>query len=294
MILTKLMYAAPIWLWNNIEIYKGMWQNAFMKITGAMLNPNQCLSELSLQLPPLEIMLEVQTVKFLCKVLTSEDNLTSTLLQVEGSPHNVFHRQLSSIKDYIHWRYPVKFGRTKSKVDLLQFLQLEQHGIDLQYTKEDILTYQVHKWKSRIINQLHVAGSTSTNDQVLKLIDDQNFQLERSKFLFNNKTTKREDSYLLDFIHGNSYLFGNCRKRMNFEDHRCYFCQEEDNGPTHQLFFCKEVQDTTHTQLTEVIKNPYDYIQEVLISDNKEVQQAFINRVKFLIGQHDFLDELDI
>ena len=72
------------------------------------------------------------------------------------------------------------------KVDLLQFLQLEQHGIDLQYTKEDILTYQVHKWKSRIINQLHVAESTSTNDQVLKLIDDQNFQLERSKFLFNN------------------------------------------------------------------------------------------------------------
>ena len=113
------------------------------------------------------------------------------------------------------------------------------------------------------------------------------------KFLSNNKTTKREDSYLLDFIHGNSYLFGNCRKRMNFEDHRCYFCQEEDNGPIHQLFFCKEVQDTTHTQLTEVIKNPYDYIQEVLISDNKEVQQAFINSVKLLIGQHDILDELD-
>ena len=81
---------------------------------------------------------------------------------------------------------------------------------------------------------------------------------------------------------------------MNFDDHRCYFCQEEDNGPIHQLFLCGEVQDTTHTQLTEVIKNPYDYIQEVLISDNKEVQQAFINSVKFLIGQHDFLDELDI
>ena len=75
---------------------------------------------------------------------------------------------------------------------------------------------------------------------------------------------------------------------MNFDDYRCYFCQEEDNGPIHQLFFCGEVQDTTHTQLTEAIKNPYDYIQEVLISDNKEVQQAFINRVKFPIGQHDF------
>ena len=81
---------------------------------------------------------------------------------------------------------------------------------------------------------------------------------------------------------------------MKNEEHRCYFCQE-DNGPIQRLFFCKEVQDTSsHTQLTEVIMNPCDYIQEVLISDNKEVQQTFINRVKFLSGQHDIFYELDI
>ena len=81
---------------------------------------------------------------------------------------------------------------------------------------------------------------------------------------------------------------------MNTDNHECYFCQKDDDGPSHQLFYCKEVQDTTHAQLVAIIKNPSDYITEVLISDVKEVQQAFINRVKFIMGQHNFIEELEI
>lgn len=289
MILTKLMYAAPIWLWSNMDTYKSMWNDGIMKMTGAMLNPNRTLAELTLQLPPLEILLEMQTVKFLCKVLSSEDNLTSTLLQVEGSLHSIFHQHLSSIKEYIHWRYPANFGRRKFMVDLLQ---LEHNGISLHYTKADIQSYQLHRWKSRIINQLKVTESTATNDQVFKLMKEQNVQLDKSTFLFKHGTSKREDSHVLDYIHGNSLLFGNCRMRMNMEDDSaCYFCQEQDDGPIHQLFYCKEVQDSTHADLINAIQNPQDYIQEILLPGNRNTQRAFINRVKFLMGQHDFREE---
>ena len=54
-------------------------------------------------------------------------------------------------------------------------------------------------WKSKIINQLNVTGNTFTTDQVTKPIDEQNFHIEKYKFLFNHKTTNREDSYILEY-----------------------------------------------------------------------------------------------
>ena len=53
------------------------------------------------------------------------------------------------------------------------------------------------------------------------------------------------------------------------------------------------VQDSTHADLINAIQNPQDYIQEILLPGNKNTQRAFINRVKFLMGQHDFMEELE-
>ena len=63
-VLTKLHYAAPLWLGNNIDCYKLLWNNIIMKISGAMLNPHRELMELALHLPPLEVQLEILNVKF--------------------------------------------------------------------------------------------------------------------------------------------------------------------------------------------------------------------------------------
>ena len=95
MILTKLMYAAPIWLWKNLETFKSFWQSSFMKIIGAYLYPSRALSEIALHLPPLEILLETQTVKFLCKVLSSDDTLTSTLCKLKEQFQTFFTSKLS-------------------------------------------------------------------------------------------------------------------------------------------------------------------------------------------------------
>ena len=73
MILTKLHYASPLWLGGHLDLFKGFWNKVIMKISGAMLNPNRQLTELVLHLPPLDIQLEIYTVKFLCKVLGSKD-----------------------------------------------------------------------------------------------------------------------------------------------------------------------------------------------------------------------------
>ena len=292
MILTKLMYAAPIWLWKNMRTYKGFYQNAIMKITGSMLNPKRSLVELAMHLPPLEITLQTLTVKFLCKVLSADDNLTSVLLQIEGSQPDYFHHLLTSIKEFIHWKYPDKFGRRTFTVDLLQ---LKEQDLSLHYSEGEIMCYQKHIWERLITNQLSIAGSNPTNDNTSKLISgiDDAIGFDRKDFLFNHGTSKREDSFILDYIHGNSLLFGNCRKRMQLGEDRCYFCQKEEDGPFHQLFMCEDVQDSTHSKLISVIQNPLNYVQEVLIPNNQEVQFQFIERIRFLMGQHDLVEELE-
>ena len=294
MILTKLMYAAPIWLWRNLEAFKSFWQSSFMKITGAYLYPNRALSEIALQLPPLEILLEIQTVKFLCKVLSSDDTLTSTLLQIEGSIPDLFHQQIVSLKNFIHWRYPREFGRRTHKVDLLE---VKHKGYSLQYTKEVIQIYQEHRWKGLVASRLNVLGSSNTNDRVENLLlkmDSCSKNLDKNNFLFNHSTTKKEDSHIMDFIHGNSPLFGNCRKRMGItNEDKCDFCQQAWDSPSHQLFWCNELQDQSYANLMEVITNPQSYISEVLFPKEKNVQKRFIERIRFLIDQHELVHELN-
>ena len=254
MILSKLMYAAPIWLWKNLETFKSFWQSSFMKITGAYLYPNRALSEIALHLPPLEILLETQTVKFLCKILSSNDTLTSTLLQIEGSIPDLFHQQIVSLKNFIHWRYPEDLGRRTHKVDLLE---VKRKGYSLHYTKEVIQIYQEHRWKNLATSRLNVLGSSNTNDKVESLLlnmDSHSKNLDKNNFLFNHRTTKKEDSHIMDFIHGNSPLFGNCRKRMGItNEDKCDFCQQFWDSPSHQLFWCKELQDQSHTNLIIII-----------------------------------------
>jgi hypothetical protein len=166
----------------------------------------------------------------------------------------------------------------------------------LHYSKGEIKGYKKHLWKRLFTNQLSIAGSTPTNDNVWKLIpglEDDGIGFDRKDFVFNNGTTKREDSFILDYIHGNSLLFGNCRKRMQLGEDRCYFCQNQEDGPLHQLFRCGEVQDSTHSKLMGVIQDPQNYVQEVLLPNSQEVQILFIERIRFLMGQHDLVEEMD-
>ena len=232
-------------------------------------------------------------MKFLCKVLSSDDTLTSTLLQIEGAIPDLFHQQIVSLKNFIHWRYPEELGRRTHKVDLLE---VKHKGYSLHYTKEVIQIYQEHRWKSLVASRLNVLGSSNTNDRVENLLlnmDSSSKNLDKNNFLFNHRTTKKEDSHIMDFIHGNSPLFGNCRKRMGITtEDKCDFCQQSWDSPSHQLFWCKELQDQSHTNLMEVITNPETYVTEVLFPKKKSVQQRFIERIRFLIDQHELVYEL--
>ena len=158
-------------------------------------------------------------------------------------------------------------------------------GFSLHYTKEVIQIYQEHRWKSLATSRLNVLGSSNTNDKMESLLlnmDSHSKNLDKNNFLFNHGTTKKEDSHIMDFTHGNSPLF---------ED-KCDVCQQFWDSPLHQLFWCKELEDQSHTNLMEVITNSESYVTEVLFPKKKNVQQRFIERIRFLMDQHELVYEL--
>ena len=79
---------------------------------------------------------------------------------------------------------------------------------------------------------------------------------------------------------------------MGVDEGKCYFCQSMEDNPLHQLFLCKEVQDSIFYDHLEVITDPSSNVTEVLLPRNQIIQQRFIEKIRFLIDQHEFIYEL--
>ena len=148
MVLTKLFYAAPIWLHKCLNLFKSFWNKVILKISGSVLNPQRELTELALHLPPLDVQLEALSVQFMCKVLTQDDNISATLYQVDESRIPSFHTLTMSLKKYFLWKENKSHGTRM--IDLTQ-----QHFKDLAYyTQSDIMSYKNKIWIDSIETNL--------------------------------------------------------------------------------------------------------------------------------------------
>jgi hypothetical protein len=273
-------------------VYKPFWNKVIMKISGAMFNPHRELTEIFLQLPPLEIQAETLTVKFLCKAITSQDFITSLLLQIEGIPNTELHNKLMTVKRFLIWKDKGSGRTTVRNWDILT------HGNPSlpHYSKEEIMIYQQKIWADRIINRAQIRNHTSSNDQkvmeIARKMRSEDLVLNKNNFIFNHSTTKAEDSYIMDYIHGSSAIFGNTRASIDKDASLdvCYFCNNRGDSPEHQLIRCIEVEEHTHRSLRNSLQNGNNYVEEIV--DNAELQRTFIKRILFLKGQHEFvLDE---
>ena len=282
MILTKLHYAAPIWLGKHIEKLNKFWNRIIMKISGAMLNPHRELVELALHLPPPEIQLEILTTKFVSKCLTAEDHMSSLIFQAEGSLQKELHGHIKSIKNFVAW----KNGSRKSSrsVDITTLTKSE-----VFYTTEEIQNYQQKIWLDRIKNRIQLKSHTSDNDvkviNIINCLQSNKVTLDKENFLFSFNTTKAEDSIIMDFIHTNSSIFGNTRQRLNLTTSAtCEFCNIMPDSPEHQLFNCSHTKSSTRDDLDDYFPKELqqDYVPTVLTSKDKKLQETFIKQVIFL------------
>ena len=288
-VLTKLFYATPIWLQRNLSQFKGFWNSIIMKLTGATLNPHRSLSEIALHLPPLEVQAEILTAKFLSKVLTTGDTLTSVLLQIDGSLNREFYHQLTALKRFILWGDQThQFSRLRN-IELCDYRNMDL----LHYSISTISQYQQYVWFENTVKHCMNSGS-STDNKVINIIDhikSNGILLNQANSIIAHSTTKKEDSFILDYIHGNSLIFGKCRRNAFQEENCCYFCDYDDDSAEHQLFYCDELQDNAHVDFLAQFEAP-TYLNSIIASKSKDFQpqKLFIDRVKDLIMKHDDME----
>ena len=142
-VLTKLLYAAPIWLNKQISNFSGFWNDIILKCSGATLNPHRDLTEITLQLPPLEVQLEKITLKFLCKSMTQQDFMSSIIVQVDNTRSHMLKAPVKTLKDFI----ATKLGkRTSRSIDLLDESVQELY----QYNKQEIEQFMFKRWLNMI------------------------------------------------------------------------------------------------------------------------------------------------
>ena len=291
-VLTKLHYASPLWLYNNIETFRDFWNKVIMKTTGSMLNPHREVTELALHLPPLAVQLHLLTTKFLCKCLTAGDHISSIVLQVEGS-QSQFQPQINCLKEFVAWK---KGLRTARGIELSQSDSITE----AYYSKSEMERYQTFIWINRVKSQCQVRNRPSQMDfsllEMIQADDITNYQFNGRNFLFSHNTTKGLDSFIMDYIHGNSLIFGNVRASVQRTavPTVCYFCNTEVDSAQHQLEYCTEVKDHTHEELLLQLNTPSasgNLLKDLIFPLDDRIQLAFINRIAFLKDQHNYLIE---
>ena len=189
------------------------------------------------------------------------------------------------------WRNP---GAGRKRTRHIELYDYEERCY-YQYNRTTMEQYQQKIWLDKV-SKLTAHETSATNETLNRCVNrilDKNIKLNKLNNIFNFNTTKREDSYILDFIHGNSYLFGQCRKRIPQNNTSCWFCFSSADSAEHQILHCKKLIEQTHKNLLNILITPSHYREEILAPTRDDIQPIFIERVRFLIQQHDAIETED-
>jgi hypothetical protein len=248
-----------------------------------MFYPHRELTEFALQLPPLDVQLEIITVKFLCKCLKSDDLMTYIVHQSEGSLNRTpVHHQLNNLRDFISWKLNSRSRRH------IEFTNMEVKQA-INYTQEEMDHYQRVVWCKKAKNRCIMKPRTSQLDvQITGAI--QNVPItsigDRKNYIFGHNTSRYADCRVLDFIHGSSIQFQNfCKSIKASSSSTCIYCETEEDSPEHQLFHCYALEDTTRRELLTNIKNPKDFCCEIMFNDTESqlhIHTLLYKRVDFI------------
>ena len=276
-VLTKLLYAGVIWLHPNLEAFNSLWNKFILKCSGAIVFPHRELMEIVLQLPPLEVQLEIISIKFLCKCLSSNDNMTNIVHQIDGSLQQQLYFQLNSLKDFLTW----KLGkRRRREIELTD----EQVIHATHYTEAEMKIYMKKTWLSKTYNKCIGKQRTSIHDaSICESINNNKVDISKVSYLFSLGKSRYMDSRVMDFVHGSSDRFLSFTSSAHNDPNKiCRYCESEFDSPIHQLLYCTSLDDSNRRLLVDILQQPHSIIQDVIFTGNPYLYNILYNRVKFI------------
>ena len=276
-VLTKLLYASPVWLHGNIDVFSNLMSRALLKITGSQFHIPKVVAEVSTNIPPLALNLEILTVKFCLKALTADNNMRPLMMQIEEIPNHPF---------YLHTIWTRRYLAYKKNQQSYRSITIgEIPDNDLHYSKDDMFSYQCYKWDHEIKNTelVHFIGKDNFSHNS---IQDHVKTLYSVKIPLLNRWDKRsETSDILDFLHGRCLRFKDFKKTLGrSEEGNCEDCNMHGDTSIHKLFDCPVFAGKTRNELM-VLLNDIDSscFRLQVIFGNKEIKQAFREHTRFII-----------
>ena len=276
-VVTKILYAGVVWLYPNLDKFTSLWNKTILKISGAIVNPHHEITEIALQLPPLEIQLEIFAVKFLCKCLTSNDIMTNIIYQIDGSLGSDLHFQIKSLKDFMTWKLQ---KRNRREIELLD----EQVSTAANYSQSDMEKYTKEIWMKRTYNRCLMRNRLSCHDNTIcEAIKNKSIDISKSSYLFRNGSSRYMDTRVMDFVQGSSDRFqGFMNSAYNSPYLMCNYCNSDWDSPEHQLLYCEKLDDPTRLKLLEIFQEPFNIAQSIIFEGNAYLYDLLYKRVLFI------------
>lgn len=255
-ILTKLLYASPIWLDSNIDVFKQFMSKVLLRIIGSQYYPSKALSEVILGLPPLELMHDRVTIKFMLKCLYQNDDVASRILQIESTPGHPYYRHVTITKEFLKSKHEI--SDRLSSISLSQFDQNQ-----FIYSKNEVLLYNCKVWDQNLkqdismiriedpynIEQLHTDEELSHYVNTFNAIQNP---------LFRRHDKRMDNTNLADFLHGHCLRFQDFAYSVLKADKAlhapiCLECMEQTDSVHHKIFECPHfMSEARNRLLTEI------------------------------------------
>ena len=229
-ILPILLYCAPVWLGQNVNIFKDLWYEMLKTATGSTFKPNEEKLQIICSLPPLDLQIKNVIVKFLIKNYMSHipDLLTKEIENCTTIRGKIFVNQhLTYLKQYIADQAGNRSAHS---------VQLRDYMYSLHYTKQTIWKFTERQWQQRTSNL-----EQQTNELV------QWPSLIASKTMRINYPRKLE-VLLMNLMHGhfpgNKFLWNigqvtspqcKCKKSLETAHHIIFECELYNNKRSKHL-----------------------------------------------------------
>ena len=305
-ILTKLLYAAPIWLNDRLSNFKDLFARAILKITGSQYYIPKQLAEVLLGLPPIELLVEEVTIKFVLKVLSQEDAVASRILQIEATPEHHFFSHTYAAKQFLFWKHKQDVTLSGSTVPLsirhMAFSEIEL--ADYFYEKDQIKAYQYHQWDKLLQTDMKgLANSDPFNIEPLhdteELATFVNTACVISNPLVLRSDSRISSSNLMDFLHGRCVRFQNfafsvLKYDKSVETPICLECAALPDSVFHKVFECSSYSERVQhfrESLSEIGHLEHNFHLKIIFTEDKTLRKAFFDLVQAICSESCFEDD---
>ena len=306
-VLTKLMYVAPIWLYKRSDTFKDLFARATLKIIGSQFYPPKQLAGILIGLPPIGLSLKIITIKFVLKALSQQDALTSMIMQIEATPDHEFFPQIYATKLFLLWKFKHKeqtsVKSTPSSIRGISFAEMELNNFF--YDEQVMKSYQCEQWDIMLKTDMNgIINVDPYNIEPIHSSDELGILVNTQNVLRNPLVLKSNSRYhssnLLDFLHGRCLRFQNFAFSVLKYDKSslvplCLECSILPDSVYHKLFECQVYSRDVialRDQLSHLKDLEFNFHLKIIFSDELDIRKAFFDLVLLVCEESSFKDDL--